>query len=46
MRVEKANRMRFTTCGMMISKGTCKGKLSSVGNKTVKIGIDGSMFDA
>jgi hypothetical protein len=44
MRIEKVNRTRYITCGMISSTGTGKGKLSSVGSKTVKIGMDKSMF--
>ena len=46
MRIEKANRMRYIACGMMSSKGTEIGKLSSVGSRTVRMGMDKSMFDA
>ena len=45
MRIEKANRMRYIMCGMMSSKGTDRGKLSSVGSRTVRMGMDKSMFD-
>ncbi len=30
---------------MMSSRGTARGKLRSVGSRTVKIGIDSSRFD-
>ena len=46
MMVEKANRARYTACGRISSKGTDKGKLSSVGSSIVRIGMDRSMFDA
>ena len=46
MRIEKANRTRYITCGRMSSKGTDKGKLSSVGSRTVRMGMDKRMFDA
>ena len=46
MRIEKVNRMRYIACGMMSSRGTDKGKLSSVGSRTVRMGMDKSMFDA
>jgi len=45
MRIEKVNRARYIICGMISSKGTGKGKLSSVGSKTEKIGMDKSMFE-
>jgi len=45
MRIEKVNRIRYVICGMISFKGTFKGKLSSVGSKTVKIGMDKSMFE-
>jgi len=44
MRIEAANRTRYTTCGMMSSEGTVKGKLSSVGSRTVRIGMAKSVF--
>lgn len=46
MRIEKANRTEYITCGMTSSKGTDTGILSSVGSRTVKMGIDKSMLDA
>jgi len=46
MRVEKANRTRYTTCGMTSAKGTDKGKLSNVGSRIVRRGMDKRMFDA
>jgi len=46
MRVEEANRTKYTTCGMTSSKGTDTGKLSNVGSRTVRMGMDKRMFDA
>jgi len=46
MRVEEANRTRYTTCGMTSSKGTATGKLSNVGSRTVMVSMDRKMFDA
>jgi len=46
MIVEKANRTRYIMCGMTSSKGTDKGKLSNVGSRTVRMGMDKRMFDA
>jgi len=46
MIVEKANRTRYIMCGMTSSKGTDTGKLSNVGSRTVRMGMDKRMFDA
>lgn len=46
MIVEEANRTRYVTCGMTSSKGTATGKLSNVGSRTVRVGMDRRMFDA
>jgi len=45
MRMERVNIAKYARCGIMSAKGTCKGKLSSVGSRTVKIGMDNSKFD-
>jgi len=45
MRMERVKSVKYARCGMTSSKGTDKGKLSSVGSRTVKTGIDNSKFD-
>ena len=45
MRMERVKSVKYVRCGTTSSKGTDKGKLSSVGSRTVKIGIDRSKFD-
>ena len=45
IRTETVNIVRKVRCGMMSSEGTDRGKLSSAGSRTVKIGIDRSRLD-
>jgi hypothetical protein len=45
MRMERVKSVKYVRCGMTSVKGTNKGKRSSMGSRTVKIGIDNSKFD-
>ena len=45
MKTETVKSVKYARCGMTSSKGTDKGKLSIVGSRTVKIGIDSNMFE-
>jgi len=45
MKMERVKSVKYIRCGMTSSKGTDNGKLSNVGSRTVKIGIDSNMFE-
>ncbi len=45
MRMDIENIRKYTMCGIIRLNGTLKGKLTSVGNRTVVIGIARSRFE-